>query len=226
MTTVSLNRLNLGMTPDPRDRATGVSRVLKHFDTTQNQKLVPYRDMVLDALTGFEATLDTFQITRILKANGNYYGSGIIGGGNGHAQVYEKTSPPDPTAIWTTAAFGSDASNGGSRNDAMFLHYKTTNKLYGGNTTGIWNYNLTSPGFTYNENTSIVAGPALVHSKDDTMYVLSIGSAPVIASNNNGPVAELVGIRVGVVSGVFNLESSGVEASDWRLRHEQAYHEA
>ena len=29
-----------------------------------------------------------------------------------------------------------------------------------------------------------------------------------------------------VVSGVINLESSGVEASDWRLRHEQAYHEA
>jgi hypothetical protein len=41
-----------------------------------------------------------------------------------------------------------------------------------------------------------------------------------------GAVAGLVGIRVGVVSGVINLESSGVEASDWRLRHEQAYHEA
>ena len=41
-----------------------------------------------------------------------------------------------------------------------------------------------------------------------------------------GAVAELVGIEVGVVSGVINLESSGVEASDWRLRHEQAYHEA
>jgi hypothetical protein len=39
-------------------------------------------------------------------------------------------------------------------------------------------------------------------------------------------VAGLVGIRVGVVSGVINLESSGVEASDWRLRHDQAYHEA
>jgi hypothetical protein len=25
---------------------------------------------------------------------------------------------------------------------------------------------------------------------------------------------------------VINLESSGVEASDWRLRHDQAYHEA
>ena len=41
-----------------------------------------------------------------------------------------------------------------------------------------------------------------------------------------GPVAELVGIRVGVVSGVMNLESSGVEASDWRPRHEQVYHDA
>ena len=41
-----------------------------------------------------------------------------------------------------------------------------------------------------------------------------------------GAVAGLVGIGVGVVSGVINLESSGVEASDWRLRHDQAYHEA
>jgi hypothetical protein len=42
----------------------------------------------------------------------------------------------------------------------------------------------------------------------------------------NGAVAELVGIEVGVVSGVFNLESSGVEASDWRPRHDEQYHEA
>jgi hypothetical protein len=41
-----------------------------------------------------------------------------------------------------------------------------------------------------------------------------------------GAVAELVGIRVGVVSGVMNLESSGVEAPDWRPRHEQVYHDA
>ena len=40
-----------------------------------------------------------------------------------------------------------------------------------------------------------------------------------------GPVAELVGIEGGVVSGVFNLESSGVEAPDRRPRHEEHYHE-
>jgi transposase len=41
-----------------------------------------------------------------------------------------------------------------------------------------------------------------------------------------GTVAELVGIEGGVVSGVINLESSGVEASDWRPRHDEPYHEA
>ena len=40
-----------------------------------------------------------------------------------------------------------------------------------------------------------------------------------------GGVAELVGIEGGVVSGVINLESSGVEASDWRPRHDEPYHE-
>ena len=41
-----------------------------------------------------------------------------------------------------------------------------------------------------------------------------------------GAVAGLVGIEGGVVSGVINLESSGVEASDWRPRHDKPYHEA
>jgi len=40
-----------------------------------------------------------------------------------------------------------------------------------------------------------------------------------------GAVAELVGNEGGVVSGV-NLESSGVEAPDWRPRHDEHYHEA
>jgi hypothetical protein len=40
-----------------------------------------------------------------------------------------------------------------------------------------------------------------------------------------GAVARLVGIEGGVVSGVINLESSGVEASDWRPRHDEPYHE-
>ena len=51
-------------------------------------------------------------------------------------------------------------------------------------------------------------------------------SCTVTMSQYAGAVAELVGIEVGVVSGVINLESSGVEASDWRLRHEATYHEA
>ena len=48
----------------------------------------------------------------------------------------------------------------------------------------------------------------------------------VEAARRPGAVAELVGIEGGVVSGVINLESSGVEASDWRPRHDEPYHEA
>jgi hypothetical protein len=47
-----------------------------------------------------------------------------------------------------------------------------------------------------------------------------------IITSVQGPVVELVGIEGGVVSGVFNLESSGVEAPDRRPRHEEHYHEA
>ena len=39
-------------------------------------------------------------------------------------------------------------------------------------------------------------------------------------------VARLVGIEGGVVSGVINLKSSGVDAPDWRPRHDEHYHEA
>ena len=40
-----------------------------------------------------------------------------------------------------------------------------------------------------------------------------------------GGVAGVVGIEGGVVSGVLNLELSGVGASDWRPRHEELYQE-
>ena len=41
----------------------------------------------------------------------------------------------------------------------------------------------------------------------------------------SGAVAGVVGIEGGVVSGVINLELSGVGASDWRPRHEKHYQE-
>jgi len=50
--------------------------------------------------------------------------------------------------------------------------------------------------------------------------------AEVKGDEMTGAVAELVGIEGGVVSGVINLESSDVGASDRRPRHEEHYHEA
>jgi transposase len=49
---------------------------------------------------------------------------------------------------------------------------------------------------------------------------------PAALTKDEDAVAGLLGIEGGVVSGVFNLESSGVRASDWRPRHDKRYHEA
>ncbi|HEV2040745.1 MAG TPA: hypothetical protein VGT81_11980, partial [Casimicrobiaceae bacterium] len=52
---------------------------------------------------------------------------------------------------------------------------------------------------------------------------------PVIVDDDElrfGAVARLVGIKGSVVSRLINLESSGVEAPDWRPRHDEHYHEA
>jgi hypothetical protein len=46
------------------------------------------------------------------------------------------------------------------------------------------------------------------------------------SSGGGGPVAGLVGIEVGVVSGVINLDSPGVEAPVRRPRHEECYQQA
>jgi hypothetical protein len=48
----------------------------------------------------------------------------------------------------------------------------------------------------------------------------------MVCPGADGAVAGLVGIEGGVVSGVFNLESPGVEAPDWRPRHDEHYHAA
>ena len=60
----------------------------------------------------------------------------------------------------------------------------------------------------------------------DNALAWMLAAASIIPNGLEGAVAGLVGIEGGVVSGVINLESSGVEASDWRPRHDKPYHEA
>ena len=57
-------------------------------------------------------------------------------------------------------------------------------------------------------------------------FDISIGQTRFVRRLLIGAVAELVGIECGVVSGVFNLELSGIEVPDWRPRHDKHYHEA
>ena len=50
---------------------------------------------------------------------------------------------------------------------------------------------------------------------------ISVLSTLLGGGKTTGAVAGVVEIEVGVVSGVFNLESSGVDAPDWRPRHDE-----
>ena len=56
--------------------------------------------------------------------------------------------------------------------------------------------------------------------------VLFVQSKQRDGEDHIGPVAGLVGIDDGVVSGVTNLESPGVRAPIRRPRHEEGYHDA
>jgi hypothetical protein len=64
----------------------------------------------------------------------------------------------------------------------------------------------------------------------DPVGVAELGAVAVTVAVNvtgsPGAVAGVVGIKSGVVSGVINLEASGVEAPDWRPRHDNRYHKA
>lgn len=171
MITKSWNQFDGGMTNEPRDPRESVQRVIKHFDNyTRSYKLTPYRSMKLDAVGGNESSLDQFRIQNFVITNFGLYGVGIVGGGDIHTQVYLKTTPTDPTAVWTTApGIGTSASSVELNIGAVVYH----NYIYGVNTGGVWKYGdiTTSPTFTYNDYTAhIPTANGLVHSKDDIMY--------------------------------------------------------
>lgn len=170
MITISFNKFDGGMTNDPRDPREDVCRAVRNFDNyTRERKLTPHRSMKLDAVSGFESTLDTYRINKMCIANGTLYGVGVIGGGDNHTQVYTKVSAGDPTSVWTSAPFGSSLGSVESNIGVLLYH----NYLYGVNTNGVWKYgDITgTPSFTSNEYTTHVpTAPGLVHSKYDIMY--------------------------------------------------------
>lgn len=169
MKTVFYNQFDGGQASDPRDPRQNLCRVIKHFDNyTDTYKLTPYRSMKVDAVT--ESTLNAFAIQKFAIANSKIYGVGVVNNGvDQHTQIYIKTTPTDPTAIWTTASGGTSSSSVELFIDAIIYH----NNLYGVNTGGVWKYgDITgTPSFTFNEYTTHVpSAKGLVHSKFDILY--------------------------------------------------------
>jgi hypothetical protein len=114
--------------------------------------------------------------------------------------VVATTSPPDAVVAWTIAI------DGGAPRPAQ----------------GVGNTFRTQIG----RKGTIVITATLTNSLSVTTTWREADVRIELEPDTAGAVAGLVGIECGVVSGVINLESSGVEASDWRPRHDEHYHEA
>ncbi len=158
------------MTSDSRDNRHNVCRSIKHFDNyTRPFKLSPHRSMKLDALNGFESTLDEFRINKMIVANGTLYGVGVVSRDDAHTKIYTKSTAADPTSLWTEAYGGT--SLGSVENNIGVVLYR--NYLYGVGINGLWKYgDITgTPSFTAGDYTAHVpTAPGLVHSKYDIMY--------------------------------------------------------
>src|SRR5436190_18977757 len=95
----------------------------------------------------------------------------------------------------------------------------------------LWSYrNAGSLSAPLRGSTAAAAWPRIGSASTERPWRSCVSPQSASCSENSairpGAVAGLVGIECGVVSGVINLESSGVEASDWRPRHDEHYYEA
>ena len=176
MRTLAINTFDNGMTSDPRNPGQGFSQLSKSFDLlTYPHKMVPYRDSEAGA-----SAPDTSRYANFLYANSTLYGLGVVSG-SAKAQIDTKT---DFTSnAWSTPS--NNQSGAGARDTNVFVYYKTTGKIYGlRGGTACWSFLVNGSG--WNDTAQAIAytntAPAIVHSKDDILYLPYDNK---IATNNN-----------------------------------------
>lgn len=163
MRNLAFNDFSGGMVTDPRDTRINVCRLCKGFDAfTYPNKLVPFRSSI-NADTNSAAD----QIIAFAYYGSTLYGLGVATG-TITAQVFKKTDLTSTT--WLTPV--NNVSTGGLPDPYVFIYYHT--KIYGlFKGTEVYAFDTTGGAF----NSAVQAltytntAPALVHSKDDILYV-------------------------------------------------------
>ena len=171
-----INRFDGGISNDIRDTDTAVGSLIAHFDILTKQfRLTPYKST--------ESGQDTAsrKITDFVYVNSKLFG---LGSPSSTATMYYKTTFND--GVWSTTANNVTTIAEAARIDGFLIYYKKTAKIYGctGSTT-VFGYDPTGVAAWVEQTVgSLTSGScALVHSKDDIMYV---GYTNKIATNNNG----------------------------------------
>ena len=163
-----------GMTNDPRKKDDRFCRIVKHFDIQSNKgRLVPYSNVAA------EAAANTEKLCQFVSANSKQYALGVVSA-TSRAKIFERATLP--SGAWAASTTGEDAT-GTTRIETMFIEYKDV--LYGASyinstTTQIWSYAYLTSTFTdaaqdlgsfADLSASNTGVSALVHSKDDILYI-------------------------------------------------------
>lgn len=179
-----INRFDGGMVNDPRDIRSNVCRLCKHFDAfTDPHRLVPRYSQIAGDSSSSTQKLKNFAFDgAILYAYGHETSAGT------NSFIYKVTAVT--TSTWTTVKNTQrevlNANNSAVDNFPFFAYYGKTSALYGaGGGRYFWKYAPGTDTLTnqaYDATSYTVVSNAIVHSKDDIMYV---GADNKIIKNDN-----------------------------------------
>lgn len=168
-----VTKLNRGMTSAVLGVDKGYARIIKHFDIFSRPDAILPRRSVEDG----DSSSSTNQIARIIFANNKLYG---LSTASGTTQKLFSRDPSDVSdATWDSP---SNVNVADVPNGFMFVDYPKTGKLYWSLGSAIASYAYGSATYAASASAITATAQALLHSKDDRLYVPCTN---VIAVNNN-----------------------------------------
>lgn len=173
--TTKIDRFYHGMNKDIRTKDAASVRLIKHFDAlTYPHRLVPNKS----SESGQDTT--SRKIYDFVYVSGKLFGLGTVA--TDATMFYQNDIG---SATWSATANNVTTIGEDKLNGTFLIYYAKTGKIYGctGSTT-VFGYDPTGSTAWVEQSVGVMANArAIVHSKDDIMYV---GYGYKIATNNNG----------------------------------------
>lgn len=188
---------SFGIVDHPRNNLQGGAQAVSNFDIfTNKNRMVPYFDSESGDSAASTSQKRSFEVAYWTPSGGSYrlFSLGIVASSGGKPEILMKTLTTGGSTDLSDAGWLAPANNAAGSGDVtayssykLFRYYKTTGKIYGAlSGSTIWAFTPDgSTAFDASHHSLSYAsiGQAVVHSKDDMMYIPYDNK---IARNNNG----------------------------------------